>query len=33
VAGAEVAGLAKVKARVVIMLDVAAAIGDVAVAA
>ncbi|MBK7075273.1 MAG: purine-binding chemotaxis protein CheW [Myxococcales bacterium] len=33
VAGAEVAGLAKIKDRVVIMLDVAAAIGDVAVAA
>jgi purine-binding chemotaxis protein CheW len=31
--GAEVAGLAKIKDRVVIMLDVAAAIGDVAVAA
>jgi purine-binding chemotaxis protein CheW len=33
VAGAEVAGLAKIKDRVVIMLDVAAAVGDVAVAA
>ena len=33
VAGAEVAGLAKIKDRVVIMLDVAAAIGDVAAAA
>jgi purine-binding chemotaxis protein CheW len=32
-AGAEVAGLAKVKGRVVILLDVAAAVGDIAAAA